>query len=49
MLWHAVVGDKSLHRAPKLTSHMEVSVESMAGTAMFVFYVKLTFIRPKAE
>lgn len=28
---------------------MEVSVELMAGTAMFAFYVKLTFIRPKAE
>lgn len=49
VLWHAVIGAKSLHGAPKLTPHVEVSVELLAGTAKFVFYVELTFVNPKAN
>lgn len=49
MLWHAVVGAKSLHRAPKPTPHVEVSVELLPGAAKFAFYVELTFANPKAK
>ena len=49
VLWHSVIGAKSLHGAPKLTPHVEVNVELLAGTAKFAFYVELAFVNPKAK
>lgn len=49
VLCHAMIAAKSLHRAPKLTLYVEVSVELLAGRAKFASYVVLTFVNPKAK
>jgi len=40
-------GGQIFARGPKLTAHVEVSVELLSGIAKLAFYVELTFLKSK--